>query len=603
MLLPVGSAQARLRPGMAYPQEFLDLVLESDLDETSAFLAWQLAAMAGGLSPAEQNAFLLLCGRLLAAEAQGSTRLALTLPDRALIARVPELVSSADGAPLVNAGSHLYTRRSYACETRVVAALAKRLDRPAAWTAADLRSALESVAASAAPPSSAEQQAAVLKALARGAGIISGGPGTGKTTTALTLVRCLSRLGIPANRIALCAPTGKAASRMEDDFRRRLAALADPEPADRALLLECPPAQTLHRLLGMSGDLRASLHAADEPLPFHAVVVDESSMVDLVMMDRLLAALVEQALLVLLGDADQLPSVSAGSVFRDLGANAIRLERGFRTDTSSAAGRQIAVLAQAVRTGDLAALPNLCSFRRDATQIHHEGVEHVVSESRADLLQRHHLRHYANAEVSKLSRHVYSLRSDGFAPEDTARLDALAARTASARVLAVTRERATGASRTNEYLHDLHGGGPGFLPGEPVLMLRNDYQRGLWNGDQGVAILLRRPGRPSALAVAFRSRTGWLAVDPESLLGALGHGYAITAHKSQGSEFDEVLILLPDHPSPLLTRELLYTAVSRARRSVVLCGSREMINTGIGTREMRDSGVAARLFTLVMPNT
>jgi exodeoxyribonuclease V alpha subunit len=134
-------------------------------------------------------------------------------------------------------------------------------------------------------------------------------------------------------------------------------------------------------------------------------------------------------------------------------------------------------------------------------------------------------------------------------------------------------------------------------------MLRNDYQREIWNGDQGIAILLRRPGRPPAIAVAFRSRAGWQAVEPEPAGRVLGHGYALTAHKSQGSEFDQVLLLLPDFACPIFTRELLYTAVSRARRSVVLCGALEKVNLAITTKEMRESGVAARLGSLVTPLT
>jgi exodeoxyribonuclease V alpha subunit len=597
MLTPGGSAQARLGSGLGYPQDFIDLVRASDLDETRAYLAWQLTALASGLTPDERGALLLLCGRLLAAEAQGSTRLGLDEQDRALVLRVPELAGGAMGsAPLVLDGAHLYTRRSHASEERVAATLARRLESPASFSTTDVEQALGEVARSSTPPPSVEQQAAVARALARGVGIISGGPGTGKTTTVLTLVRCLVRLGIPAGQIALCAPTGKAASRMEDDVRGRLAGLTD--PADRALLAECPKAQTLHRLLGATGDLRALFRRAREPLPFRAVIVDESSMVDLVLMDRLLAALPEQALLVLLGDADQLPSVSAGSVFRDLGAFATRLEQGFRTDPSHAAGQTLSALARAVRAGDHTAVTGMCSLR-DPGQLQREGVELVPGEARTELLRRYHQRHFASPEITSLIRHVYSWSDGGFAGDDVSRLDALASRLSRSRILTVTRERATGTSQTNAFLHELQGGGTGFLPGEPVLMLRNDYRRDLWNGDQGVAILLRRPGRSVAVAVVFRSRLGWVAVDAEPWGSTLDHAYALTAHKSQGSEFDEVLLLLPHTPSPLLTRELLYTAVSRARRSVVLCGALEMVSVAVGTRESRDSGVASRLLSLV----
>jgi exodeoxyribonuclease V alpha subunit len=599
-LIPTGTAQARVRPASAYPPELLDLMRGSDLDETRAYLAWQTGEMAQGLGPTQRAAFVVLCGRLLVAEAQGSTRLALDDKDRALLARVPELVGQAQGnTPLVVDHDHLYTRRSHACEARVVAALAGRLVKLGPFSPLAVAQVLQAVEEGATPAPSAEQKAAVAQALARPVGIISGGPGTGKTTTALTLVRCLVRLGVAADRIALCAPTGKAASRMEDDIRRRLAALDNPDPADRALLRECPKAQTVHRLLGARGDLHSVLPTTHEPLPFRAVIVDESSMVDLVLMDRLLAALPDDAALILLGDSDQLPSVSAGSVFRDLGAYATRLQRGFRTDTSQAAGQQLATFALAVRAGESARAAELCSPRRDPRELCYEGIEQVARESRAELLRQYRQRHFGSHEAAALARHVYSLREGTFEPDEAARLDALAARLGRSRILTVTRERATGSNQTNAFLHELHGGGGGFLPGEPVLMLRNDYQRELWNGDQGMAILLRRPGRQTTVAVAFRCRTGWLAVDPEPMGSALNHGYALTVHKAQGSEFDEVLLLLPDSACPIFTRELLYTAISRARRSVVLCGPPDMVNLAIATVEIRDSGVATRLASRV----
>jgi exodeoxyribonuclease V alpha subunit len=496
----------------------------------------------------------------------------------------------------------------------VVASLAARLGRLGPFAPLAVAQALRDVAQGAAPAPSAEQLAAVARALARPVGIISGGPGTGKTTTALTLVRCLVRLGIAPERIALCAPTGKAASRMEDDVRRRLAAESSPHPADKALLRDCPKAQTVHRLLGARGDGHSAFHPSHEPLPFRAVIVDESSMVDLVLMDRLLAALPADAALILLGDADQLPSVSAGSVFRDLGAYATRLQHGFRTDTSRATGQQLSTFALAVRAGEVPTVARLLGLRSSPArpgELRHEGIEHVARTYRTELLRQYHRRSFATMvraerseagegdgpDIVALAGHIFKLRDGAFEPDDAARLDVLAAKLARSRILTVTRERATGSNQTNAFLHDLHGGGAGFLPGEPVLMLRNDYQRELWNGDQGVTILLDRPGRPTSVAVAFRARTGWLAVAPDTLGGALDHGYALTVHKSQGSEFDEVLLLLPDSACPIFTRELLYTAVSRARRSVVLCGPTEMVSLAIATKEVRDSGVAARLAT------
>jgi exodeoxyribonuclease V alpha subunit len=153
--------------------------------------------------------------------------------------------------------------------------------------------------------------------------------------------------------------------------------------------------------------------------------------------------------------------------------------------------------------------------------------------------------------------------------------------------------------RCNAFLHDQHGGGPSLLAGEPVLMLRNDYERELWNGDQGIAVCARRSSQATATVCAFRSRQGWLAVDPWAVGPALGLGYALTVHKAQGSEYDEVVLLLPDYACPLLTRELVYTAISRARGSVIVCGSLDIFKMGVAAREDRGSGIGERLAVLV----
>ena len=593
-LQPTGTARQAIAARPAYPPGLLELTRASDLDESSAYLAWQVAQLAIGLLPDERDAFMLLLGRLLVAQALGSTRLVTTEGERALLAKLPDLVQSRPArTPLVLDRDYLYTQRAHACETRVALRLAQSHARPTSLAPAMVARALDEVAANGAPAPSSEQQAAVAAVLGRYLGIISGGPGTGKTTTALALVRSLVRLGVPPTDIALCAPTGKAASRLEDDFRTRLGALKDPAKADRILLADCPKAQTLHRLLGASRGPGGVVHAARDPLPLRALIVDESSMIDLALMDKLLAALPDETLLVLLGDADQLPSIAAGAVFRDLGRFAVRLERGYRADVAQPAGRQIADLALAVRAGNAKDATQLCALRSGPSALTRQGVEHVAPEHRDDLLRDYHRRNFAGSGLASLVDHVYTEENGNFAEEDVRRLDDLAAHLAGTRILAITRGRATGVEHCNAFLHELHGGGPSFLPGEPVLMLRNDYQRDLWNGDQGVAVRVRRPGQP--VAVAFRSRHGWQAVDARAMAGALDLGYALTVHKSQGSEFDEVLLVLPDFACPLLTRELLYTAVSRARKSVILCGAPEQFRAGIAAPEGRNSGLAERL--------
>ena len=568
----------------------------SDLDESGAFLAWQLARLPRGLTEAERDGLALLVGRLLVAQAAGSTRIALDDDDRARLARAPELVGLAKAhetgrSPLVLDGTHLYTQRAHACEGRVAARLAARLER-GPFSPAQLNHAVDAAAALGAPTPSDEQKAAVVVALGRRLGVISGGPGTGKTTTALLL-------GVPPAAIALAAPTGKAKSRLEEDFRARLGSLRDPPQADRELLALCPEAQTLHHLLGATAGPGGFRRATRDALPCRAVIVDESSMIDLVLMDRLLDALPEASQLVLLGDADQLPSVAAGAVFRDLGALSTRLSRGFRADPAQPAGSQLVALAHEVRTGAADAAAALCSTRGKVGGLRRQGAEHLASEHRDELLRQHHARLFQPLARAQLVEPVFSLHGDIFDVEDAARLDALAAHLGKTRVLTVTRQGPAGVERCNAFLHDQHGGGPSLLAGEPVLMLRNDYERELWNGDQGIAVCARRSSQATATVCAFRSRQGWLAVDPWAVGPALGLGYALTVHKAQGSEYDEVVLLLPDYACPLLTRELVYTAISRARGSVIVCGSLDIFKMGVAAREDRGSGIGERLAVLV----
>ena len=594
-LSPYGAATAAVGVAPGFPARLLDHLRANDLGEDTAFLAWQLAALPQGLARAEREELAALLGRLLVEESAGSTRLAVAAADRALLGRATELVGSPDtSSPLVLDGDQLYTRRAYGCEGRVATRLAARL-APGPFSRPALARAVTDAAPAATPAPSPEQIAAVVAALGQRLGVISGGPGTGKTTTALLLVRSLARLGVPPAAIALAAPTGKAKSRLEEDFRTRLHSQREPPAADRELLALCPEAQTLHHLLGATGGRAGFLRATRDPLPCRAVIVDESSMIDLVLMDRLLDALPDACQLVLLGDADQLASVSAGAVFRDLGNHASRLSRGFRADPARPAGSQLIALAAAVRAGAADAAASLCTLRGQPSTLRRQGAEHLAPEHRDELLRQHHARLFDASYQTTVVDRTFTLDGDYFAGEDEGRLDAALAQLAQARVLCVTRQGAAGVERCNAFLHGLRGEGEPLRPGEPVSSARNDYERGLWNGDQGVAVRARRPGGAAATLCAFRTRQGWLAVDARASNAAIGLGYALTVHKAQGSEYDGVLLLLPDYPCPLLTRELLYTAVSRARESVVVCGGLERFKAGVAAREIRGSGLRERM--------
>jgi exodeoxyribonuclease V alpha subunit len=600
-LSPLGTARQRLVPAVAYPPGLLSDLRDADLGEEEAFLAWQMGQLASGIGEAERRDLVALVARSLISSSQGSTRMGLAPAERALLRRVPALVGApGERKPLIVDGEFLYHQKVLACETRLAAAIKARAGQPGPDPQA-VKAAVAEVAATSSPALSDEQRAALAAALCRRLAVISGGPGTGKTTIALALGRGLVRLGVPAGELALAAPTGKAAHRLQESFHAGLAALPAPSAEDRALRSASPTAQTLHRLLGYSPATGRFLHHQNYRLAARAVIVDEGSMIDLSLMDRLLRALRDDAVLVLLGDADQLPSVDAGAVFRDLSSLALRLHRSFRTDQAQSAGRRISECAAAVRAGDAGRLATLLTPRTGTAALAFDGVELVPGIEREAVLERWYRdRIVALPEWDQLVEHEYVLGPEGFSREDDDRLTSLHAHLARQRVLCVTRERPTGASPVNAFLHGLRAGpSDEFLPGEPVLVLRNDYDRGLWNGDQGFILSVKQPGQAVKPLAVFRLSTAgtsrWLAVSPEALGDNLALAYALTVHKAQGSEHDQILLLLPEQPLPLLTRELLYTALTRARHAVVICGSAEVLAAGTGTTLTRSSGLAEKL--------
>jgi exodeoxyribonuclease V alpha subunit len=599
-LSPLGTVRRRLDGAAAapYPLHLLPELRDADLGPESLFLAWELTALAGALSASERGQLIAVLVRVLIRVAAGSTRAEVSGADRALLARAPEVVGApGDRRPMILDGRWLYPQRLLACEDRLATLLRARRAGPAPAEAAPIEQALSAVAQDAQPRPTDEQLAAVRAALGGRLTVISGGPGTGKTTIALAIVRALARLGVPAGAVALAAPTGKAANRLEEAIRHGLARLPSPSaPADAELARAAPAAQTLHRLLGWSPRRGSFAHHQNNRLAHQAVIVDESSMIDLALMERLVRSVADDARLVLLGDADQLPSIEAGAVFRDLAPLAHRLARSHRVDPGAAAGRDLAAFARGVREG---APPLITPV--PAAALRFEGVELVLPDQRESLLERWYQRVLVADEVrAAAARRSYRAGADGqFSIEDQAGLGKLHADLHRARVLCVTRGRPTGTWAVNQWLHRRHGAARApFAPGEPVMVLRNDYQRGLYNGDQGVVIWLdedQDDPRPARLAAAFPTRLGWQAFPLDGIGDALELSFAMTVHKSQGSELDLALLLLPDVPIPILTRELLYTAVTRVRHAVVIGGAPAVLSAGAGAPLVRSSGLADKL--------
>lgn len=643
-LVPGGSARARwgaaARDG--YPAELIAGLAARDVDEAWLALAHEIAALAEDLDPPQRRALTLWVLAVYGALEAGSTLLPTEEVEATLLAMgVPAADARAAGAlaarvdpppglarvigppsattPLVRDARGLFPRAAFTRESRVSAWLA---DDDAARTGpprVQLDRAAVEVALSdvlARPPTSRGHtmelnidQIAAVRAATRGRlAVISGGPGTGKTSIVVAILRVLARLGVATHEIALAAPTGKAMHRLQASIVGALGEVALPTAVDEELRDAPPVAQTLHRLLGWSPPLRDYAWGKRHRLPHRVVIVDEGSMIDLALVDRLLESLRDDARLVLLGDADQLPSVEVGAVFRDFvaagGARAVRLTESYRMRTDDPAGRRVYQVAQAINAGDLVALEAGIEVRSSVAALSGEGVEQVEVTRPTELLRA--LSEWTARRIDPLegrtvawhARTSLMLRHGVPEPHEAQRLGKLLRHAEASRILCVTRTaaRPTGVDAVNTFirgeLRKTHEGGY-WAPGDPVLVERNDYGRELWNGDFGIVVRAAERGYDPQLMVAFEPERGHFVFHPVAALrGDITHAWAMTVHKAQGSELDRALFVLPWDPIPLMTREIVYTAVSRARKAVAILGPRAVLRLGVERRLVRRSGLA-----------
>jgi exodeoxyribonuclease V alpha subunit len=617
------------------------------------------------------------------------------------------LVGRDASQPLVlDSHDRLYLARYYDYEQRLASALGALAANGTSLDAAQLRTRLEAFPGVAPTDEVDWQRVAAALSLDRRLTIISGGPGTGKTTTVVGILACLLADN-PALRIALAAPTGKAAQRMQEALLARASALP-------AALVERLPARasTLHRLLGVGGGGQFR-YRRGKPLPYDAIVVDEASMIDVAMGARLLDAVAPHARLIMLGDKDQLAAVEAGAVFAELSARPVlshaRLEvladalglpaamlrdqwpgivegtdlpahagdaapRGtgghprsavrqvgdisresvFNTrDTTDARPAQLSLFdtsppteaAMSASEASRPAQPQPQPQPRDALPIRAPLADCVVwleknyrfgldsSIGRLSLAIRAGDTRAALGELSseqgaaarlvddasvQLSQAVMSDLGQGFAGYASALSTVLSGIESSRdfaplfdalnrfRVLCAVRSGPRGVERLNGLLsiqlRNLIGvtvsasgkatAAASWFAGRPVMVTRNDYALGLFNGDIGIAL----PGGDGALRVMFPNAdgTGWRAISPAAL-PPHETALALTVHKSQGSEFERAALVLPAQANRALTRELVYTAVTRAKLSIEIIGSAAVLAEAIGTPTRRASGLALRL--------
>ncbi len=520
---------------------------------------------------------------------------------RAWIARVGASALVSDGdrpatgdvRPLRLVGSWLYLDRYWAEEVGVARSLRAMGANPPAEVKADvLQDGLARLFGS---EVSGRQAQAAAAAVTRRWSVVAGGPGTGKTTTVARIVALIceqaAAVGAAAPLVALAAPTGKAAARLQESVHAEAAALdVSPEIRDQLLGLR---ASTIHRLLGWRpGSNSRFRHDRNQRLAHDVVIVDETSMVSLSLMARLIEALRSGARLILVGDPGQLASIEAGAVLGDIvGAGADGLDGAAPPlgsqpppeivvlDRVHRFGGGIARVATAIRAGDGDAVMEL--LRAGADDVTWLDVD-VADEDALPAVSEPAL---AAARATFVAARAGRARDA---------LDALG----SFRILCAHRRGpygvATWTARMEAWLaaelSDLDPEDRWYV-GRPLLVNENDYELRLNNGDTGVVVSLG-DGR---VAAAFARGEETIEHSP-SRLGAIDTVYAMTVHKSQGSQFQSAAVLLPSAESRILTRELLYTAATRAQRRLILAGTEESVRAAVARPVARASGLGRRLW-------
>ncbi|MBN1105586.1 MAG: exodeoxyribonuclease V subunit alpha [Deltaproteobacteria bacterium] len=438
--------------------------------------------------------------------------------------------------------------------------------------------------------------------------VITGGPGTGKTTTAAKVLALLMEEAWPTNlRIALASPTGKGAARLQEAINHARGTLACREE----LKATFPGvASTLHRLLGPIGGSPYFRRHAGNPLDLDVLVVDEASMVDLALMSKLVDALGPHGRLILLGDKDQLASVEAGAVLGDIcDTGRVRgYSKTFRSRLEEVTGTR---LRQETTRKNVPAIADcIVQLQRSYRFSADSGISvlsHAVNEGQGEesvrLLREGcskgirwkdlpPLREFGRALKEKVVE--WGRNFSSIAPQEVYR------GLGHFRILCALRQGPFGAPAVNllvEWILRNEGfirGGKTWYPGRPVLVTRNDYELGLFNGDTGIT--LADASANHDLRVFFPAQEGTMRAIHPVRMPEHETVYAMTVHKSQGSEFDRVLLLLPDRDSPVLSRELIYTAVTRARESVEIWGREEVFRAAVTRRIERNSGLRDALW-------
>ena len=461
------------------------------------------------------------------------------------------------------------------------------------------------------------QKMAAALALRQSLLIISGGPGTGKTTTVASLLACILETS-PANRIMLAAPTGKAAKRMLDSISERVDLF--PLHMQPAIPKE---AFTIHRLLGITDNLANTRYHKGKPLPCDTLIVDEASMLDLALASTLFAALPENARVILLGDKDQLAAVEAGSVFSELSSRFV-LSGSCRDDLEALTGYRLTDSDLPDAENDVSDAPlgdSVVWLMKNYRFSESSGIGRLASDIRdkriAEVIrflreQNDPLVQWLDMDdtgvVSGFGKTVSEQFDDYFNvvrenPSDVRLVFDVFNRS---RILCAVREGPYGVNAVNRLLANAilkmqaDGNQAGknlrekWFAGQPVMVRRNDYVLKLFNGDVGIVL----PDAAGNLSVYFPDEDGSFRSVPPSRISDFETSFAMTVHQSQGSEFDSVLLLLPSEHSRVLSRELIYTGITRARSKITIASRLPVLLESLQHDSARRSGLVKRIFEI-----
>ncbi|MDY1037291.1 exodeoxyribonuclease V subunit alpha [Lelliottia sp. CFBP8978] len=516
--------------------------------------------------------------------------------------RSPAVSTGDTPSPLILCAERLYLNRMWRNE-RAVARFFTDINQPLPYDAELLRQTLNALFGCA--ESVNWQKVAAAVALTRRIAVISGGPGTGKTTTVAKLLAALIQMqGEQKVRIRLAAPTGKAAARLTESLGGALQKLGLTDDQRKLFPSE---ASTLHRLLGAQpGSQRLRYHAGN-PLHLDVLVVDEASMIDLTMMSRLIDALPPHARVIFLGDRDQLASVEAGAVLGDIchyasqGYTAQRAHElsqltgcvieGNNDALAGALRDSLCLLQQSYRFGTDSGIGQLAAVVNRGDR---QGIRAVLSGAFEDIEKKQlqtgeEYLAMLNDALQGYQRFLLSVQQHD-APE------AVIAAFGEYQLLCALREGPFGVKGLNERLEQtlaqrrkiVRQPHSRWYEGRPVMISRNDSALGLFNGDIGIAL-----DRGQGLRVWFQMPDGSVKSFLPGRLPEHETAWAMTVHKSQGSEFDHAVLILPAQLSPVVTRELVYTAITRARSRLSLYADDRLLAQAVTTRTERRSGLSA----------